>query len=328
MEVLPLLTPLVVFLATVELALAAFTLTNGDQRVLRQRLAGYSPTSGPSSIVPDREDGNRTILRERQFSRVGVVQAVLDRSSYADRLATELEGAAMPLRVGEYLFLRAACALVLMIPVAIFGVWWPLAIPLALIGFHVPKLYVGRRRQQRLVRFNDSLVDALTMMANALKSGSSFLQAVDLVGRELPPPLSEEFGRVVTEISIGTQVDDLLDHLSKRVPSYDLYLTVTAMQVQRQTGGNLAELLENISYTIRERIRLLRQVQVLTAQERMSAIVVGMLPVVALVGFSLLSPGYIQPFVNSQVGRILLGGAFAFQVVGFVVMNRLAKIDV
>jgi len=191
-----------------------------------------------------------------------------------------------------------------------------------------PRFYVSQRQSQRLQKFNDSLVDALTMMSNALKSGSSFLQSLDLVSRELAPPLSEEFARVVAEVSIGTPVEEALLNLSRRVKSYDLYLTVTAMLVQRETGGNLAEVLENISYTIRERVRLLRQVQVLTAQERMGSYVVGALPVGALIGFSVLSPGYTDIFFKSTVGYAMLGATVALQVIGFMIMKAVAKIDV
>jgi tight adherence protein B len=194
-------------------------------------------------------------------------------------------------------------------------------LPVGLFGFFLRRFWVSRRKQQRLAKFNETRVDAL-------KSGSSFLQALDLVSRELIPPWSEEFARVVAEIGIGTPVDDGLLARSRRVPSYDLYLTVTATLVQRQTGGNLAEVLQSISHTIRERFRLLRQVQVLMAQERISAIVVAALPVVGLIGISLISPSYMKPKFEIFTGHVMFGAAFAFEVVGFVAMGQVAKIDV
>ncbi len=269
-----------------------------------------------------------TILRQKELSRFSFVQSVLSGSTQAESIAIELAEANIPLRVGEYLILRALCAAVLLIPIPVIGLPLPLAVPMGLFGFFLPKFYVSRRKNQRLDKFNESLVDALIMMANALKSGSSFLQALDLVSRELTPPLSEEFARVVQEIGIGTPVDDALVSLGTRVPSYDLYLTVTAMLVQRQTGGNLAEVLSSISHTIRERFRLLRQVQVLTAQERMSAIVVAALPIVGLIGFSVLSPSYTKPLFETTTGHIMLAGALGLEIVGFFVMGQVSKIDV
>ncbi len=327
MENVDLILPLAVFLATVVLVITVSRGVLGGRDVLRKRLERYTSDAEPHWASPV-EAGSRSILRQRQLSRFQVVQSVLSGSSYAERVAAELEAAAVPLRVGEYLLLRLVCAAILMLPVPILGIWPPVALPLGLAGFFAPRVQIARRKQQRLKQFNDSLVDALTMMSNALRSGSSFLQAIDMVSRELTPPLSEEFGRVVAEVGIGTGVDVALTNLSRRVRSYDLYLTVTAIQIQRQTGGNLAEVLSNIAYTIRERIKLLRQVEVLTAQERMSGLVVGLLPIVALVGFSIISPGYTKPFIETEIGHYMLAAAFVLEVVGFVAMNRLSKIDV
>ncbi|HVC34460.1 MAG TPA: type II secretion system F family protein [Chloroflexota bacterium] len=325
MDTLGLVLPLVAFLAAMGLVLAVTNLFGAEREVLQERLTGYGQPTGHTMAIGGT---GSTILKEREFSGIPLVQSLLSGSSFADQWAVDLVAAGLPLRVGEYLLLRWISAIAFAAVALLAGLPSLFAIPAAVLGFYVPKFYVGFKQQQRVGKFNDQLVDALSMMANALKSGSSFLQAIDLVARELPAPVSEEFGQVVAEVSVGAGLDEALTNLTKRIKSYDLYLVVTAMIIQRQTGGNLAEVLENIAYTIRERMRLLRQVQVLTAQQRLSAIVVALLPLFLLIVLSLTTPSYHGPFLASTLGRIMLAVAFVFQVLGFVVMNRLAQIDV
>jgi tight adherence protein B len=212
--------------------------------------------------------------------------------------------------------------------VVLFDIPWILAIPIGFIGFYLPKFYVKRLQKKRVNTFNDQLVDGLSMMANALRSGSSFLQSLDLVGRELPAPIGEEFTQVVAEVGVGMPIDDALRGLTERVKSYDLYLCVTAMVVQRQTGGNLAEVLENISNIIRERIKLLRQVEVMSAEERFSAMIVGLIPVLILVILMFLNPNYHGPFLETTIGKVIFGVAGTLQLLGFWLMQKVAQIDV
>lgn len=317
--------PLVVFIAVVAAVLFALGGEKVERRKLQTRLAGYSQTGRQQPQISV-EAG--TILRQRQFSDLPAFQSVLRQSSFADRLAEDLARAGVPLRVGEYLLIRWICSLGLATVVIVTHRPWVIAVILAVVGFQLPKLYVQRRERSRRVKFNDQLVDALTMMANALKAGASFLQAMDLVAREMPDPIASEFGLVVAEVSVGATMDEALHSLHRRVQSYDLYLVVTAMLVQRQTGGSLAEVLEKIAHTIRERTQILRQVQVLTGEQRMSAIVVGLLPVAIVVALSVLSPDYMNPFLQNPLGRVLLGVAGALDGLGFLVMRRMANIDV
>lgn len=325
METLGLVLPIVAFLAAMGLVLAIYNMFGADRNSIEDRLSGYGQETGHTVGTSANAS---SILKQREFSGIPLVQSVLSGSAYAEKWAVDLVSAGIPLRVGEYLLLRWIVAIGAGAIVILAGLTWLIAIPVAILGFYVPKFYVVWRQQQRVSKFNDQLVDALTMMANALRSGSSFLQAIDLVAHELPAPVNEEFGQVVAEVSVGAGLDEALGNLTKRIKSYDLYLVVTAMIIQRQTGGNLSEVLENIAYTIRERLRLLRQVQVLTAQQRLSAIIVGLLPLFLLIALSIITPSYHRPFIEATLGRIMLGVAFVFQVLGFVVMNRLAKIDV
>lgn len=325
MEALSLLLPLVAFVAAVGLVLAIYGIFTADRQVLQERLAGYSHAGTQASVATS---SGTSILKQRRFSDIPLVQSLLSERSFADGMAADLAAAGVPLRVGEYLMIRWLSALVLGAAVIFAGLSWLIALPVGVVGFFLPKFYIRRRQQRRVMQFNDQLVDALTMMSNALKSGSSFLQAIDLVAHELPAPIGEEFSQVIAETNVGAPLDEALQNLSRRINSYDLYLVVTAMLVQRQTGGNLAEVLENIAHTIRERMRLLRQVQVLTSEERFSAIVVGLLPLFVLVVLALVSPSYHRPALEQPLGRMILAVGFGLQLVGFLVMRRLTQIDV
>ena len=325
METLTLVLPVVAFLAAMALVLAVSGLFAGEREVLRERLAGYGTASVRSmSVSPT----GSTILKDRDYGGIPILRGFLNASSFAEKAAVELTAAGVPLRVGEYLLIRWFCGLGLAALAIIFGLIWIFAVPVAVVGFYIPKFYISRRQQQRLRKFEDGLIDALTMMANALRSGSSFLQAIDLVAHELPAPISEEFSQVVAEVGVGATIDEALTNLTKRIKSYDLYLVVTAILVQRQTGGNLSEVLENIAYTIRERNRLLRQVQVLTAQQRFSSMIVGLMPLAILVILSLISPSYHRPFLEVPVGRVMLGIAAVLELLGFYVLRRVAQIEV
>ena len=154
----------------------------------------------------------------------------------------------------------------------------------AIIGFILPRWYVRRRQGKRLNPFNKQLPDTITLIANALRAGSSFLQAIELVVREARPPISTEFGRVIREVNLGLPFEQALENLVRRVKSDDLELMVTAISIQYQVGGNLAEILDSIAFTIRERVRIKGEIRTLTAQQRMSGYVVGFLPI-GLAGF-------------------------------------------
>ncbi|HUX87451.1 MAG TPA: type II secretion system F family protein [Chloroflexota bacterium] len=317
--------PPIIFVVVTLMFITVFGFLVADQSVVEQRLSDYqrSSKSPLPTVIP-----TGSILRQHEFSGIPAIQRFLAQRASTETIASELSAARVSLRVGEYVLLRWFAALTVIVIVHLFGIPLVFAAPTGFLGFKLPQMYVGRRRRQRVVKFNDQLVDSLTMMANALKAGSSFLQAIDLVSRELPAPISEEFAQVVTEVSVGSPVDVALEALTRRIDSYDLYLVVTAMLIQRQTGGSLAEILDKIAQTIRERVRLIRQVAVLTGEQRLSAIIIGLLPIGILVFLIVTMPNYVAPLISVTSGRLMLGGAGVLEVIGFIVMNRLANIEV
>jgi tight adherence protein B len=169
----------------------------------------------------------------------------------------------------------------------------------ALIGFilfsFIPNIYVGFRARQRVKQFNDQLGDTINLLANSLRSGYSFLMSLELVGREAPQPTAAEFRRVVTEVGLGRSTDEALAGLLRRLPSEDLDLLITAVNIQHEVGGNLAQVLETIGHTIRERVRIKGEIRTLTAQGRISAYVVTGLPIALGIFITVLNPSYMAP---------------------------------
>jgi tight adherence protein B len=205
----------------------------------------------------------------------------------------------------------------------------------AFIGFMLPRFWLGRRKAGRLGSFNKQLPDTITLIANALRAGSSFLQAIELVVRESRPPISTEFGRVIREVNLGLPFDQALENMVRRVRSDDLELMATAISIQHQVGGNLAEILDSIAYTIRERVRIQGEIRTLTAQQRLSGYVVGFLPI-GLAGFLFIAaPGFMKPMFDNPpeilglpagVVILIFGGFMMFM--GFMFIRRIVDIEV
>ena len=276
-----------------------------------------------------------------QSQALANLNKVVEGRDFGANLARELARADLRLKPSEYLFIWAGSTVGVPIAMFIFGFFLPaLGQPLALligalIGFMLPRFWLNRRKGGRLNAFNKQLPDTITLIANALRAGSSFLQAIELVVRESRPPISTEFSRVIREVNLGLPFDQALENMVRRVRSDDLELMATAISIQHQVGGNLAEILDSISYTIRERIRIKGEIRTLTAQQRLSGYVVGFLPI-GLAGFLFIAaPGFMDPmFANPPAiaglpaGVIILvfGGVMMF--IGFMLIRRIVDIEV
>ena len=194
---------------------------------------------------------------------------------------------------------------------------------------------MGRRQGGRLKAFNDHLADTITLVANALRAGASFLQAIEMVVRETQPPISTEFQRVIREVNLGLPFEQALNNMVRRVRSEDLELMATAINIQHQVGGNLAEILDSIAYTIRERIRIKGEIRVLTAQQRLSGYVVAGLPIFLVIILSIIAPKFMEPmFFNPPaifglpLGVILLAVGAVMMLMGFMIIRRIVDIEV
>lgn len=287
--------------------------------------------------------GSGTSLAEALQSSQALAQLnkVVEQRDFGANLAREIARADLRLKVSEYLVIWAGTTLGLplfmfVLSVAVPGLGNPIVLLVgALIGFMLPRLWLGRRKSSRLSAFDKQLPDTITLIANALRAGSSFLQAIELVVRESRPPISTEFGRVIREVNLGLAFDTALENMVRRVRSDDLELMATAISIQHTVGGNLAEILDSIAFTIRERVRIKGEIRTLTAQQRLSGYVVGFLPI-ALAGFLFVAaPGFMQPMFDDRVSFIglpagviiLLIGGFAM-FIGFMLIRRIVDIEV
>jgi tight adherence protein B len=266
---------------------------------------------------------------------------VVERRDFGANLARDIARADLHLKPSEFLLIWAGSVIGVPILMLAFSPFFPvLGNPIFLliggfVGFLLPRFWLARRKGGRLGAFNKQLPDTITLIANALRAGSSFLQAIELVVRESRPPISTEFARVIREVNLGLPFDQALENMVRRVRSDDLELMATAISIQHQVGGNLAEILDSIAYTIRERVRIKGEIRTLTAQQRLSGYVVGFLPI-GLAGFLFIAaPGFMEPmFANppeilglpAGVVILIFGGFMMFM--GFMFIRKIVDIEV
>ncbi|MCL7452941.1 MAG: type II secretion system F family protein, partial [Anaerolineae bacterium] len=198
----------------------------------------------------------------------------------------------------------------------------------AFIGFFVPRIYVNMRKRRRLHNFNDQLGDTINLLANSLRSGFSIVQSMETVARELPDPIASEFHRVTQEIGLGLTYEEALNNMLRRVPSDDLDLMITAVNIQTRVGGNLAEILDTIGHTIRERVRIKGEIRVLTAQQMISGYILTFLPVILGLVLYLINRPYIGRMFTDPCGWIMIGVSMVMITIGFFIIRKIVDIEV
>jgi tight adherence protein B len=269
------------------------------------------------------------------------VNRIVERRDWGSNLARELARADVALKPTEYVAIRLGATVG--IPLAMFllsPVVSLFASPVAwivglVLGWFLPRIWLSQRKARRLKAFNSGLADTITLLANSLRAGSSFLQAVEMIVRETQPPISTEFGRVIREVNLGLPLEEALANLQRRVRSDDLDLMTTAISIHHTVGGNLAEILDAIAFTIRERVRIKGEIRTLTAQQRLSGYVVGFLPVALVVLISILAPSFMQPMfvappalLGLPAGLFILGAGGVMMFIGFMFIRRIVDIEV
>ena len=265
----------------------------------------------------------------------------LAKRSFGANLAQTLAQADLSLRPSEYLLIIGGMVIgIPIVMIALSTVIPFLRSPVVLIGggiigFMLPRFYVGRRHKKRIGAFDKQLPDTIVLLSNALRSGSSFLQAMELVSREQRPPIATEFGRVIREVNLGIPFQKALENLVRRIESEDLGLMATAISIQYQVGGNLSEILDSIAFTIRERIRIKGEIKTLTAQQRMSGYVVGFLPLGLAGMLFLVAPSFMMRMFKSPpevagipMGVIILGVGITMMLIGFMFIRKIVDIKV
>lgn len=281
--------------------------------------AAEASSSGPLSKLLDR-------MRGRSLSNTELLANQRGRSA---KIAEALARADLKLRPAEWYLIRVGTVLVLaLIGFAVYrNVIF--AVILAAVGVFIPPLVLRFRERRRSRRFNDQLADILILLSNGLKAGYSFPQAMASVARSASPPVAEEFARANREIQLGVNTDEALAHMVTRIRSEDLDLVVTAVQIQRVVGGNLAEILDNIAFTIRERVRIKGEIRTLTAQARASSYIITGLPIFLALVLQAINPTYIAPLLNFKgPGPFVLIFCACSISFAYYVMQRIANIEV
>jgi len=256
-------------------------------------------------------------------------------SSLGDRISRELARADLKFKVAEYYALILISTVVTGVLAWLIQSNWISFVIGGIIGFFIPRFYVKRQQAVRLTKFNDQLSDMLNLVVNGLRAGYSTMQALEAVSRELPAPISDEFHRVVQEMQIGIPMEKSLENLLRRIPSDDLDFVITAINVQREVGGNLSEILDTISFTIRERVRIKGEIRVMTASVRTSGTVLSLIPVGLSLALWFLSPEYIGTFFAPNdvlpqplCGIIAVAVIIGMIIAGYFVMMKIADIEV
>jgi tight adherence protein B len=313
--------------------------TSGSGSGVSARLERYASAKQTGKPEGSGQGGIADLLQ--QSVALAQLNRVVEQRDFGANLARDIARADLRLKPSEFLAIWAGSIVGIPLLFLVFSLGLPaLRSPIALlagvfIGFMLPRFWLGRRKAGRLNAFNKQLPDTITLLANGLRAGSSFLQAVELVVRESRPPMSTEFSRVIREVNLGLPFEQAMENMVRRVRSDDLELLATAINIQHTVGGNLAEILDSIAFTIRERVRIKGEIRTLTAQQRMSGYVVGFLPI-GLAGFLFVAaPHFMDPMfakppeaLGLPLGMVILffGGFMMF--IGFMLIRRIVDIEV
>jgi tight adherence protein B len=325
-------------------ALAAFSvllifLGLAPRSDVNARLERYVSTTAPAETQAKQKRDLGDLIQSS--AAMANLNRVVERRDWGANLARDLARADLALKPSEFLAIRAAVILGIPLGMLALSPFVPaLGNPLVwlvglVVGFFLPRTWLNRRRSGRLKAFNGSLADTITLLANSLRAGSSFLQSLEMVVRETQPPISTEFARVIREVNLGLPLDQAITNMTRRVRSDDLDLMTTAIIIHSQVGGNLAEILDSIAFTIRERVRIKGEIRTLTAQGRMSGYVVGFLPIGLAGVISVLAPTFMEPMFQKPpellglpAGMILLGVGGFMMLMGFMLIRRIVDIEV
>jgi tight adherence protein B len=308
----------------IAVAIGAFLFFMGFDRTNRGQAVTARDQLRPSLTVRDRIDAMFQANEQWAATAVATKPGKLS-------LAEQISRADLKLRTSEWMLIRVGSAAFLALVgflrfgLSAFGVQ---ALVLGVLGYFIPQWYLGFRQRRRLKAFNGQLGDTLVLMANALKTGYSLAQALDVVANKASPPMNDEFDRVVKEVNLGAGVEESLGRMVRRTESSDLDMVATAIAINRKIGGNLSEILETISETIRERVRIKGEMSSMTAQARGSGYMITALPIVLGVFMYFVTPQYFAPMLGNPIGIGMLVAAGIFMGLGQFIMGKIATVDV
>jgi tight adherence protein B len=295
---------------------------NARARLIKERLANERKAP---ELAPDEE---LALLRDEQLSQIPALDNLLRRSERVTDIQKMLAQAGMATRAGNFLGLSVLSGVVATFLAYGLSKRVEVAWVAMLVGFVLPYAYASYRRNKRFEKFEELFPEAIDTLARAVRAGHAFTTALEMITDEVAEPVSGEFRQLYEEQKFGMPVRDALLNLTERMPLVDVKFFVTAVMLQRETGGNLAEILDNLSYVIRERFKIQRQVRVYTAQGRLTmALLMGMPPIIVAV-MLLLNPAFIRPLFSDPIGHTLLVAGITLQTIGYFVIRKIIRIQV
>jgi tight adherence protein B len=312
----------------VVVSLAVFTIgslldqRSARARLLRDRLASVQKAA---ERQPSEE---LALLRDEMLSEIPALDSLLRRSGRIANLQTLLSQADLKIRAGTILMLCVLSGVGLALVVLILSPFPQFAWLGMIIGALLPYSYASFRRTRRFQKFEELFPEAIDTLARAVRAGHAFTTALELISNEISEPISSEFRKLFEEQKFGLPVRDALLNLTERMPLVDVKFFVTAVMLQRETGGNLAEILDNLSYLIRERFKIMRQVRVYTAQGRLTMMLLMGLPPIIVVTMLLMNPAFIRPLFADPIGHTLIVAGLTLQTVGYFIIRRIIRIQV
>ena len=321
---MPVTVALIVGAVVTVLAFSALVLLerrSSQARILRDRLSAAQQT-------PETPEPAAALLRDEMLSRIPALDTILRRSERVSALQKMLGQGEVNVRAGNFLMGCAVSAVVFGLLLMVAGGNAMFGWAGGVLGFFIPYAYASHKRAKRFQRFEERFPEAIDTLARAVRAGHAFTTALEMIATEVSEPVAGEFRQLFEEQKYGFPVRDALLNLTDRVPLVDVKFFVTAVMLQRETGGNLAEILDNLSYVIRERFKILRQVRVHTAQGRLTMVLLMALPPTIVLIMMTLNPGFIRPLFTDPVGHALIVAGITLQTVGYFFIRRIIRIQV
>jgi tight adherence protein B len=323
--------PLLIIIAlTVLLAVFSFVVGIRGRRhgAMEERLQSFR--SERQTVEAQGPEGS-VLMKQRSYSGLPLLSALVGQLRGSEKVALNLERAGVPLRVGEYYIIRYVAALLFFTVPFIFSrgvLAFILGVGMAVLGYSLPAIWVSSKRSTLAKRLDAQMVEMLGMVANSLKSGYGLMQSFEFASNQIDPPLATELQRMLRDANLGMSNEDALRAMGERIGSPDMDMVLTAINIQSAVGGNLAEILEGVAFTMRERERIRGEITILTSQQRMTGIIIGGLPVAMGLLFMLINPDYMGLLFTTTAGQVMLLAAVALEFLGAMSMKKILAIEV
>ncbi len=297
------------------LTIVAMQKVNAKKQNIERRLNQIAKNKSEINprVIVDKQDNLKKIFSFLNFK-------------FIDSLEDELSMAGIPLRIEEYLSIWFLLCIGIPAFAAFFGAKFLVLLALFIIGFSIPVVLIKMKKSKRASLFNKQLIDAMAIICNCLRTGFSFQTAMESVAKEMAEPISYEFDRMLRERNLGLSLEECMAKMIKRTGNKDLQLISNAVIIQKQVGGNLAEILESISDTIKERVKISDEIRVLTSTGRVSGYIVGLLPVFILILLMVINPTYVEEFFVTSNGRTILLVCVVLESIGFLFVKKIVSV--